>query len=36
MENHCQQLAQNYERAAADNTALAEAHRLMAREAPEK
>jgi hypothetical protein len=36
MENHCQQLAQNYDRAAADNIALAEAHRQMAREAPEK
>jgi hypothetical protein len=36
MENHCQQLAQNYERAAADSTALAEAHRQMAREAPQK
>jgi hypothetical protein len=30
MGNHCQQLAQNYESIAADNTALAAAHRQMA------
>jgi hypothetical protein len=36
MENHCQQLAQNYERVAADNAALAEAHRQMAREAAQQ
>jgi hypothetical protein len=36
MENHCQQLAQTYESAAADNAALAEAHRQMAREAAQK
>jgi hypothetical protein len=36
MENHCQQLAQTYESVAADNAALAEAHRQMAREAAQK
>jgi hypothetical protein len=30
MENHCRQLAQTYESAAADNAALAQAHRQMA------
>jgi len=33
---HCQQLAQIYESAAADNTALAAAHRQMAQEAAQK
>jgi hypothetical protein len=33
---HCQQLAQTYESAAADNAALATAHRQMAREAPQQ
>jgi hypothetical protein len=36
MENHCQQLAQTYESVAADNAALAEAHRQMAQEAAQK
>jgi hypothetical protein len=36
MENHCRQLVQTYENAAADNAALAEAHRQMAREATQK
>jgi hypothetical protein len=36
MENHCQQLARTYESAAADNAALAEAHRQMAQEAAQK
>jgi hypothetical protein len=36
MENHCRQLAQNYESVAADNATLAEAHRQMAREAAQK
>jgi hypothetical protein len=33
---HCQQLAQTYESAAADNAALATAHRQMAQEAAQK
>jgi hypothetical protein len=33
---HCQQLAEIYERAAADNAALATAHRQMAQEATQK
>jgi hypothetical protein len=33
---HCQQLAQTYESAAADNAALAAAHRQMAQEAAQK
>jgi hypothetical protein len=33
---HCQQLAQTYESAAAENTALAAAHRQMAQEATQK
>ena len=36
MANHCQQLAQTYSSVAADNAALAEAHRQMAREAAQK
>ena len=36
MGNHCQKLAQTYESAAADNTALAAAHRQMAQEAAQK
>jgi hypothetical protein len=36
MENHCRQLAQHYENLAADNAALAAAHRQMAREAPQQ
>jgi hypothetical protein len=36
MENHCQQLAQIYESAAADNAALATAHRQMAQDAAQK
>jgi hypothetical protein len=36
MENHCQQLAQTYESVAADNAALAGAHRQMAQEAAQK
>jgi hypothetical protein len=36
MEGHCQQLAQNDESVAAENAALAEAHREMAREAAQK
>jgi hypothetical protein len=36
MANHCQQLAQNYERIAAENSALAAAHRQMAQEAAQK
>jgi hypothetical protein len=36
MEGHCVRLVQNYESVAAENGALAEAHREMAREAAEK
>jgi hypothetical protein len=36
MADHCQQLAQTYSSVAADNAALAEAHRQMAREAAQK
>ena len=36
MANHCQQLAQIYESAAADNTALAAGHRQMAKEAAQQ
>jgi hypothetical protein len=36
LENHCQQLAQTYESAAAENAALAAAHRQMAQEAAQK
>jgi hypothetical protein len=36
MEDHCQRLAQYYERVVADTAALAQAHRQMAREAAEK
>ena len=36
MENHCRQLVRNYESVAADNAALAEAHRQMAQEAVQK
>jgi hypothetical protein len=36
MEEHCQRLAQSYESIAADDTALATAHRQMAQEAAQK
>jgi hypothetical protein len=36
MEDHCQRLAQYYERVVANTAALAQAHRQMAREAAEK
>ena len=36
MEDHCQRLAQSYESVAADNAALAAAHRQMAQEAAQK
>ena len=36
MANHCQQLAQNYESIATENTALAKAHQQMAQEAAQK
>ena len=36
MENHCRQLAQTYESAAADNAALAAAHLQMAKEAAQQ
>jgi hypothetical protein len=36
MEEHCHRLAQSYASVAADNVALAEAHRQMAREATQK
>jgi hypothetical protein len=36
MEDHCQQLAQNYESIAAGNAALATGHRQLAQEAAQK
>jgi len=36
MEQHCRDLAQHYERAAAENATLATAHRQMAREATQQ